>query len=217
MLTKKVPLLLTVILATILALSFAAPARAQQDEPPSPPVDAAVSALNQAVPGIGQPQRFTFTFLTSTRDSSLGCPFSQGFQLGRQVTPFRIMFFYPGTQYTYHATADASILIPCDEKLPIGGPLPPGEQPFTPTSPVEPVISTFLQRFPQRQFPDRYQFTFGVPTTDSSLGCPLVDRSILANSVIPYRVTLFYEDAQYTYHASEDASILFPCDEKLMD
>ncbi|HSM54973.1 MAG TPA: hypothetical protein VK879_02360, partial [Candidatus Sulfomarinibacteraceae bacterium] len=144
-----------------MALFAAVPARAQQDEGAPAAVDAAVSALNQAIPGIGQPQRFTYSFLTPTADSALGCPLTQGFDLGRQVTPYRIMLFYPDARYTYHATADGSIVIPCDEQLPIGGPLPLGEQPYTPASPVEAVISSFLRSFPERQFPTRFQFTFG--------------------------------------------------------
>lgn len=216
MLPRKAPFLLTLFLTVLLTLSLSAPAHAQQDEPAPPPIEAAVNAVNQAEPGIGLPQRFTYTFLEPTRDSSLRCPLRQGFQLANPVTPYRIMLLYPDVTYTYHASADASILIPCDEKLPTGGPLPPGEQPYAPTSPIDAVIATFLTDFPQRHFPERYEFTFDVPTTDSSLGCPLVEGSTLEESVIPYRVTLFYEDAQFTYHASEDASILVPCDEKLM-
>jgi hypothetical protein len=188
--------------------------RAQEMDRAGPLVDAAVQALNRTMPGIGQPERFTYSFLEPTRDSSLGCPLLPGYELGRTLMPFRIMLFYPGATYTYHASGDGTILFACDPQLPVGGPIEPGQQPYAET-PVEAVIAAFLRSFPERDFPPRYTFTFSVPTSDSSLGCPLIAGVELDYRVTPYRVVLSYDDAEYVYYASQDGSILLPCDAKL--
>lgn len=188
--------------------------RAQEMDRAGPLVDAAVQALNRTMPGIGQPERFTYSFLEPTRDSSLGCPLLPGYQLGRTVVPYRIMLFYPGASYTYHASGDGTILFACDPQLPVGGPIEPGQQPYAET-PVEAVIATFLRSFPERGFPPRYTFTFSVPTTDSSLGCPLLPGQDLTREVVPYRIVLAFEDVDYIYYAAGDGSIVLPCDPKV--
>ncbi|HEX6385053.1 MAG TPA: hypothetical protein VF177_10315 [Anaerolineae bacterium] len=180
-----------------------------------PAVQAAVQAVNRSFPGIGQPDSFSYTFTEATTDSSLGCPLIEGFALERPLVPYRIVLSYGERQFTYHASGDGTIVFPCDAALPIGGPLPPGREPFTPTTPAEAVIIAFLRTFPERGFPERYTFTFSAATTDSSLSCPLIEGFELERPVVPYRVVLFYADRQYTYHASGDGTIVFPCDEAL--
>lgn len=213
-----------VVLVAFIALALlggaAWPAVAQDDDgvvtaEAIPAVQAAVQAVNQSFPGIGQPLSFSFTFTEATTDSSLGCPLIEGFTLERPVVPHRIVLSYGDRQFTYHASGDGTIVFPCDAALPIGGPLPPGREAFTPATPAEAVITTFLRTFSERGFPERYTFTFAAATTDSSLGCPLIEGFELERPVVPYRVVLFYEDRQYTYHASGDGTIVFPCDEAL--
>jgi hypothetical protein len=189
-------------------------ARAQEIDRAGPLVEAVVQSLNRTMPGIGQPLRFTYSFLEPTRDSSLGCPLLPGHELGRAVVPYRIMLFYPGASYTYHISADGSMLFPCDPQLPIGGPVEPGQQPYVET-PVEVVIAAFLRSFPERGFPPRYTYSFSVPTADSSLGCPLLPGQTMARQVVPYGIVLSFEDADYVYYAAGDGSIVVPCDPKV--
>jgi hypothetical protein len=182
-----------------------------------PAVSAAVEAVNRSFPGIGQPHLFTYSFTEPTRDSSLGCPLVDGYLLPAAVVPYRITLFYGDRQFTYHATADGSIVVPCDEALPIGGPLPPGAIPFTAaaTTPAQAAIEAFLRTSPSHGFPHSYTYTSTTPTTDSSLGCPLIEGFRLDRPVVPYRVVLSYPDGQFVYHVAGDISILFPCDEQL--
>jgi hypothetical protein len=183
----------------------------------NPAVDAAVAAVNRSFPGIGPPHIFTYTFSEATRDSSLGCPLIEGFMLNRPVVPYRISLSYGDRTYTYHASADGSIVFPCDEALPIGGPLPPDSVPFTATAatPAEAAIAAFLRSNPTRGFPPSYTYTFTVATHDSSLGCPLLEGVMLDRPVVPYRVVLSYPDTDFVYHVAGDLSLLFPCDEQL--
>jgi hypothetical protein len=182
-----------------------------------PAVQAAIEAVNRSFPGIGQPHLFTFTFTEATTDSSLGCPLIEGFVLSQPVVPYRVMLSYGDRQFTYHATADGSLVFPCDEALPIGGPIPPGRIPFTATAatPAEAAIAAFLRSSPGRGFPHSFSYTFTAPTTDSSLGCPLIEGFTLERPVVPYRIVLSYPDGDFVYHAAGDISILFPCDEQL--
>jgi hypothetical protein len=182
-----------------------------------PAVNAAVEAVNRSFPGIGQPHLFTFSFTEATTDSSLGCPLIEGFVLSTPVVPYRVTLSYGDRQYTYHATADGSLAFPCDEALPVGGPLPPDRTPFTATAatPAEAAIAAFLRIAPERGFPHSYTYTFATATTDSSLGCPLIEGFTLDRPVVPYRVVLSYPDGEFVYHVAGDISILFPCDEQL--
>jgi hypothetical protein len=183
----------------------------------NPAVDAAIEAVNRSFPGIGPPHILTYTFTEATRDSSLGCPLIEGFTLDRAVVPYRISLSYGDRTYTYHASADGSIVFPCDEALPIGGPLPPDSTPFTATAatPAEAAIAAFLRSNPTRGFPPSYTYTFTEVTYDSSLGCSLIEGFMLDRPVAPYRVVLSYPDADFVYHVAGDLSLLFPCDEQL--
>jgi hypothetical protein len=219
---NKFVLVIALLIALALFVGTVWPAVAQQSslEPTAdatdatPLVEAAIQTVNRSFPGIGPPAVFSYTFLDSTSDSSLGCPLIEGFDLGRFVVPYRIILSYGDRQYTYHASGDGTMLFPCDEQLPIGGPVAPGSVPFS-ASPAEAAISAALRTFPERGFPNNYTFTFSTPTTDSSLGCPLMEGFDLGRVVIPYRIVLTYADGQFTYHASEDGTILFLCDEQL--
>jgi hypothetical protein len=178
-----------------------------------PGVQAAVQAVNRSFPGIGQPDNFTYTFTEATTDSSLGCPLIEGFALERPVVPYRIVLFYGDRQYTYHASGDGTIVFPCDEALPIGGPLPPGRAPFTPATPAEAAIHAFLNSFPERGFPERFEFVILESVTDDSLlHCPSVEGGMVDASVVPYRVTLYSASVPYVYYVSADSSIVIACD-----
>jgi hypothetical protein len=180
-------------------------------------VNAAIEAVNRSFPDIGPPHLFTYTFTEATRDSSLGCPLIEGFTLERAVVPYRITLTYGDRSYTYHASADGAIVFPCDEALPIGGPLPPDSTPFTAeaATPAEAAIAAFLRSNPNRGFPPSYTYTFTTATYDSSLGCHLIEGFTLERPVVPYRVVLSYPNAEFVYHVADDLSILFPCDEQL--
>lgn len=180
-------------------------------------VNAAIEAVNRSFPNIGPPHLFTYTYTEATRDSSLGCPLIEGFTLDRPVVPYRITLTYGDRSYTYHASADGTIVFPCDEALPIGGPLPPDSTPFTAdaATPAEAAIAAFLRTNPARGFPPSYTYTFATATSDSSLGCPLIEGFMLEQPVVPYRVVLSYPDGDFVYHVAGDLSILLPCDEKL--
>jgi len=180
-------------------------------------VNAAIEAVNRSFPDIGPPHLFTYTYTEATRDSSLGCPLIEGFTLDRPVVPYRITLTYGDRSYTYHASADGSMVFPCDEALPIGGPLPPDSTPFTAdaATPAEAAIAAFLRSNPARGFPPSYTYTFATATQDSSLGCALIAGFMLERPVVPYRVVLSYPDGDFIYHVADDLSILFPCDEKL--
>lgn len=80
---------------------------------------------------------------------------------------------------------------------------------------VNRAITALNQSFPGIGQPDNFNYTFSTATTDSTLGCPLIDGFEMSSAVIPYRVTLDYGSAQYVYHASSDGSILLPCDPDL--
>ena len=80
---------------------------------------------------------------------------------------------------------------------------------------VQAAVQAVNRSFPGIGQPDNFTYTFTEATTDSSLGCPLIEGFALDRPVVPYRVVLFYEDRQFTYHASGDGTILFPCDEAL--
>lgn len=181
-----------------------------------PAVNAAIEAINRIFPGIGQPHLFTYSFTEPTRDSSLGCPLLEGFVMSTSVVAYRVILSYGDRQYTYHATTDGSLVFPCDEQLPVGGPLPEGSTPFAAAAvPAQAAIEALLRTAPSRGFPHSYSYTFTTATTDSSLGCPRLDGFGLGQPVAPYRVVLSYPDAEFVYHVAGDRSILFPCDEKL--
>lgn len=217
---SRYKLLFVAIMALALLVGVGRSTMAQNDTVDigtTPAVDAAIEAVNRSFPGIGPPHLFTYTFSEATRDSSLGCPLIEGFTLEQPVVPYRIIMSYGDREYTYHASADGTIVFPCDEALPIGGPLPPDTTPFTATAatPAEAAIAAFLRSNPARGFPPSYTYTFTVPTHDSSLGCPLIEGVMLDQPVVPYHIVLSYPDGDFVYHVADDLSILFPCDEQL--
>lgn len=59
-------------------------------------------------------------------------------------------------------------------------------------------------------------WTFEVlePTTDSSLGCPIVAGEEMALEVTPYRMSIIYDDGIYVVHVSTDGRMVVLCDEK---
>lgn len=97
-----------------LLLLFISPVYAQQ---PNQQTQAAIDALNQVIPNIGDPDIWSFTFRAETT-SDLGCPLVTGTELGRRVIAYRVVLTYGTTDYVYYVSEDTSIIVPCDPDIP---------------------------------------------------------------------------------------------------
>lgn len=87
----------------------------------------------------------------------------------------------------------------------------------TPLPVLRAAINDLENRVPGIGYPQNWQHTYvEVGTTDSSLGCALVEGQPLDSSTIAYQVTLGYENTSYQYMVSADGSLVVPCDTQLL-
>lgn len=109
--TRKFTFLLSAIFMAVLLVVTGAPVNAQEDSGFTL-VDRAVQVHTRSFPNIGEPEGFTYTFSAPTTDSSLLCPFIEGYGLDYAVVPYQIALFYGDTTYVYHAAGDGSQVAP---------------------------------------------------------------------------------------------------------
>lgn len=64
---------------------------------------------------------------------------------------------------------------------------------------------------------NNWRFEVLDPTTDSALGCPLVQGETMPVEVTPYRMSLLYPDGIYVVHVSADGQMVQLCDDKFGD
>jgi hypothetical protein len=122
------------LLALLLATLFALPVTlidAQGTETPAVVREAAINALNQAIPGIGQPESWRHFVPGRADNSALGCPLATGFALTTPVTVYQIWLNYAGTEYLYYVSSDGALVVPCDTKIPGVGTGSAGNVPAT--------------------------------------------------------------------------------------
>lgn len=62
--------------------------------------------------------------------------------------------------------------------------------------------------------PGSWTFQLLPATSQSHLGCPLVQGAELGRAVTPYRITLVYPTGQYVVHVSTDGTLTQLCDDK---
>lgn len=98
-----------------------------QDTTPPAVREAAITALNQAIPGIGRPNSWRYDILGQTNGSTLGCPLAVGYALDSPVNAYRIWLSYSGVEYLLYVSEDATIVQPCDSKIPGMGSGPMGD------------------------------------------------------------------------------------------
>lgn len=85
---------------------------------------AAISDLENRVPGIGYPQSWQHTYMeVATTDSSLGCAMVPGDMLAQPVIAYQVTLTYEMGSYQYMVADDGSLVVPCDVQL-LGGDLP---------------------------------------------------------------------------------------------
>lgn len=87
-------------------------------ETPGYIVDAAVTAVNVAIPNKGQPNGWTHTTLPATTDSALGCILVEGTTLSTEVIPYVVRLEYPDGVYNVHVADTGEIVQLCDSKFP---------------------------------------------------------------------------------------------------
>lgn len=98
--------------------------RAQED-PDRAAREAAIIHLNQAIPGIGRPERWEWENLGLVSNTALNCPLATGTALSTPVSVFKITLFYENASYLYHVSANGATVVPCDNKIPSSGGVPP--------------------------------------------------------------------------------------------
>lgn len=98
------------------------PASYAQAGPTTPPVvyNAAIDALNVAIPGIGRPDSWRHEVIDNYSDASLGCPTAPTTALGRTVGVYRVWLRYGDIEYLYHVSNDGTVVVPCDPKITAG-------------------------------------------------------------------------------------------------
>ena len=118
-------LILSVALVMLLPLTGI---QAQGPDTPEPVREAAIATLNQHIPGIGRPDSWRHFLPGVSNNTALGCPLTTGTQVDQPITVYQIWLNYEGTEYLLYVSSDASIVVPCDSKIPgIGAPPVPGE------------------------------------------------------------------------------------------
>lgn len=86
---------------------------AQSDD--SVPRESAITAMRDYKPT--RPTSWRYEILLPTNNSALGCPLTQGTDLGRQVTPYRYTFIYPDGEYVVYVASDGTVVQLCDSKF----------------------------------------------------------------------------------------------------
>lgn len=85
----------------------------------------------------------------------------------------------------------------------------------TPPALLEAAIETVLTLTDETQRPTNWQYQTLEPTNSSALRCPGVEGTTLPDSVIPIRISLFYNTTIYVLHGTADGELIQPCDAKL--
>jgi WD40 repeat protein len=126
-----------VLICILLMLMLSATYVSAQDTP-APIRDAAIADLNTRLPGIGRPDGWQHS-LENSSDRNLNCPLmGLGGALTAQVQVYVLTLFYGNTSYVYRVSADASIVVACDQQLlqPSASTTPPTLAPSTCTDAV---------------------------------------------------------------------------------
>jgi len=138
-------------------------------ETPGYIVDAAVTAVNIAIPDKGQPNGWSHSTLPATNDSSLGCILAEGGELSAEVIPYVVRLQYPDGVYNVHVADTGEIVQLCDSKFPeeslIQQPTPtptPLPEGFPTPTPVDTLICTITPSGTFANLRDR-------PSTDGAL------------------------------------------------
>ena len=85
----------------------------------------------------------------------------------------------------------------------------------TPSDLLQSAIDHLNLVLPNIGTPNQWSYRYAPATSDSSLGCGLIDGQTLSQMVVPYQITLTYDGLPYVYYISGDGSILVPCDLKI--
>lgn len=80
---------------------------------------------------------------------------------------------------------------------------------------IQTAIDHLNLTIPDIGIPGRWSYQYAPATSDSSLGCGLIEGQTLSRMVVPYQITLFYDGLPYVYFISGDGTILVPCDTKI--
>lgn len=80
--------------------------------------EAAINALNQAIPGIGRPDSWRHVGPQSSTQSSLDCPGTPGVALQSPLSYYQVWLTYGADEYLIHVSADANSFVYCDPKIP---------------------------------------------------------------------------------------------------
>ena len=157
-----------VTLILILMLVFVAiPTSHAQD--PTSQVQAAIDALNDVFPGIGQPNQWSYSF-GSTTNSNLGCELAASGDLGQRVNAYRVALTYDSTVYIYYVSEDLSIIIPCSPGLIDGD----DAQPTATTAPATCTLTATVAAANVREGPSTDEAIIG--TTSRSQSYPVTGR-----------------------------------------
>lgn len=107
-----------ILLFGILCIALLVPSiRAQGPDTPEPVREAAIQALNEAIPEIGRPDSWRHAGPLSTNNSVLGCDTATGFDLDEAVIYYEVWLKYDELEYKIHVTADGSLVVFCDPKI----------------------------------------------------------------------------------------------------
>lgn len=113
--------LLTLAVVVLLGIGFSTngPATGQGD-PTTPPrvYEPAITAIQNAIPGIGRPDGWRHEIIANAEVRGLGCPTASTDALPAPVGVWRVWLNYGGTEYLYYVSDDGSLVQPCDPKLP---------------------------------------------------------------------------------------------------
>jgi hypothetical protein len=158
--------LIILAIAILMVFGVMSPPVYAQDTP-QPIREAAIAALNSAIPGIGRPDSWRHSIPGTSNNRNLGCPLATGGDLGRTVTVYTVWLNYEGTEYLIYVSEDASVVVPCDPKIPA-----PGE-----TVSTLPAPTTCSFTAPSVTVYSQPNTTSSVMTTLTNTTGPIVGRS----------------------------------------
>lgn len=118
MLTRRRLIMMFLTLVMMMG-TFNPPVQAQ--DTPRPIREAAIAALNSAIPGIGRPDTWRHQLPGTSSNTNLGCTLAPSGNLGRTVTVYQVWLNYDGTEYLFYVSDDATVVVPCDTKIPTAG------------------------------------------------------------------------------------------------
>lgn len=125
-------ILFILILSAILII---VPSALAQDLP-ADIIPTAVDAANAAIPGLGQPNEWRWSFVPNVRDSALGCPLVTGTPLDTPVTVYQVTLIYGIESYNVFVSVDTTRVQLCDSKFPGLGLAATNTPSPTPTGPT---------------------------------------------------------------------------------